>query len=141
MLGPLFIILSTIMSVSKHWQSITNAFEGGGVLDGIKRIGVVLLDSLLFPMQQFIELINQIPGIDISTGLIDDIRANLELDSPEQKAPVINNQQDRDEVRVSREEKINSQRLDLNINNNSSNDVDLESSGGIAGGIRLTAVL
>lgn len=52
-----------IASVVRHWESLKKAFTDGGILAGLKRIGVVLLDALLLPVQKLLELLSRVPGM------------------------------------------------------------------------------
>lgn len=52
-----------IASVVRHWESIKAAFTDGGILAGLKRIGIVLLDALLLPVQKLLELLSRVPGM------------------------------------------------------------------------------
>ncbi|MEG1574388.1 MAG: phage tail tape measure protein [Bacteroidales bacterium] len=61
--GPLGIIINIVTSFAKHWESIKTAFTDGGILAGIKRIGYVLIDAFLKPIQAFLELLAKIPGM------------------------------------------------------------------------------
>lgn len=81
---PIGIILSMIMSLKKNWDLIKNSFSGGGIIEGIKAIGRVLLDSLLAPMQQLLTMIDKIPGLDIAGDFaqqIQDFRNTLDVES------------------------------------------------------------
>lgn len=62
-LGPIGILINVIMSFKRHWDSIVEAFKTGGILAGLKRIGDVLMDSLLYPVEQFLRLVSKIPGV------------------------------------------------------------------------------
>ena len=70
-LGPLGLIISLIQSFRRHWDRITAAFERGGILAGLKSIKLAFFDALLQPVQQLIQLINKIPGIEIPTDFVD----------------------------------------------------------------------
>lgn len=63
MLGPIGWLINLIMNLRKHWDSIVSAFQTDGIIAGLKRIGVVIMDSMLYPIQQFLELIGSIPGV------------------------------------------------------------------------------
>ncbi|GLB51704.1 hypothetical protein NBRC110019_07430 [Neptunitalea chrysea] len=67
-LGPLGMIINIIQSFRRHWDSITEAFENGGIIAGLKRIGLVLLDALLMPVQQLLGLLSKIPGLGKLAG-------------------------------------------------------------------------
>lgn len=88
-MGPLGIIVSMVMSLVSHWDSIKEAFQDGGILAGIKRIGIVLLDAILKPVQQLLGWLAKIPGLGglASKGAdaIAGIRKKLELEEPKKK--------------------------------------------------------
>jgi TP901 family phage tail tape measure protein len=89
-MGPLGFVISLIQSFRKHWDSITDAFSKGGIVAGIKRIGLVLLDALLMPVQQLLELLSKIPGLGGLAGggakWIKEMRHNLALDENDKKS-------------------------------------------------------
>lgn len=87
-LGPIGLIISLIMSLRTHWDSIKQAFTDGGILGGLKRIGIVLLDTILYPVQKTLELLGKIPGMgalgDMASS-VEGLRGRLDLvPSPEQ---------------------------------------------------------
>lgn len=55
-LGPVGMVISAFKSIYDHWESIKTAFQTDGILGGLKRIGIVLLDAVLKPLQQILEL-------------------------------------------------------------------------------------
>lgn len=61
---PLTLVMNLIMSIKRHWDSIVDGFKNGGILEGLKRIGLTLLDAVLSPIQNLLEMIAEIPGID-----------------------------------------------------------------------------
>lgn len=62
LLGPLGIVIELIQSVRRNWGKVTDTFTSGGILAGIKAIGVTLLDVVLFPLQRILELAGNLPG-------------------------------------------------------------------------------
>ena len=60
-LGPLGWIVDLIMEFRDRWDNITQAFEQGGVLKGLKEIGKVLLSALIKPFEAFLRLLAKIP--------------------------------------------------------------------------------
>lgn len=86
LLGPIGFVVSAFMTLRDHWDSITAAFSGGGIIAGFKRIGIVILDVLLKPIQQLLELIAKIPGLGGLAGSgaasIKAMRAKMDLISP-----------------------------------------------------------
>lgn len=79
LLGPLGWVINLIMSFRRHWDSIVQAFQTDGIIGGLKRIGLVILDALLMPVQQLLELIAKIPGMKgIAGGAADWIKGQRE---------------------------------------------------------------
>jgi len=80
-LGPIGLVIALIMSLRKHWSSLVSVFKTDGIIAGFKRLGLVILDALLYPMQQFLKLISKIPGLGYLAGTgadkIQQLRNNL----------------------------------------------------------------
>ncbi len=66
--GPFIVIINLIQSFRRNWGMIQKAFKEGGIIGGIKAIGATLLDAVLMPLQQILELIARIPGADKLVG-------------------------------------------------------------------------
>lgn len=64
LLGPLGLVISLIQSFRRNWDMITEAFRTGGILEGLKAIGKTILDAVLMPIQQVLELIGKFTGAD-----------------------------------------------------------------------------
>lgn len=83
LLGPLGFIINLVQSFRRHWDSITEAFKNGGIIAGIKRIGLVILDAILMPIEQILNLLSKIPGLGKlalpAKSFITDLRKRLEL--------------------------------------------------------------
>jgi hypothetical protein len=90
-LGPIGLIINIIQSFRRNWEMVKEAFSTGGILGGLKAIGLVLLDSLLMPMQQLLEMISKIPGLSGIAGAaaakIASIREGLGVNTGETGAP------------------------------------------------------
>lgn len=61
-LGPIGRVISALKLIYDHWDSIKKAFQDGGIIEGFKRIGIVLLDVILQPIEQLLGLIAKLPG-------------------------------------------------------------------------------
>lgn len=89
-LGPIGWVINAFMILKNNWESIVEAFKTDGILEGLKRIGVVLLDTMLYPVQQFLTLLGKIPGFSFARKKAEKIQAmrdSLKLASPaKQKA-------------------------------------------------------
>lgn len=89
LMGPLGWIINVVQSFRRHWDSITDAFTNGGIVAGIKRIGLVLLDAILMPMEQLLSILSHIPGLgklaDGGKNMIAQLRSNLNLDENDEK--------------------------------------------------------
>lgn len=84
-MGPVGQVISAFKSIYDHWDSIKKAFQTEGILGGLKRIGVVLLDVLLKPLQQISGWIDQIFGTDLEAGF-KGLRKNMDLLNDSEKA-------------------------------------------------------
>lgn len=74
-MGPLGRVISMLKHLYDHWQSIKDAFQTDGIIAGFKRLGMVLLDVLLKPMQQILEMIKNWPIIgDSATKALDTLK-------------------------------------------------------------------
>lgn len=89
-MGPLGIIVNIIMTIKRNWDSIVEAFKGEGIIGGLKRIGLVLLDTILHPVQELLGILSHIPGLGKLAGrgeqIIQNLRKSLNLITPEEKA-------------------------------------------------------
>ena len=88
-LGPIGMIVNLVMTIKRYWDSITDAFTNGGFIEGVKQIGRALLDLILYPVQQLLELLSKIPGLGRLAAkgfdFIKEMRANLNMIDPEKK--------------------------------------------------------
>ncbi|MDD3458551.1 MAG: phage tail tape measure protein [Weeksellaceae bacterium] len=56
-LGPIGYVIGAIKSLKDNWESVKEAFTTDGIIDGLKRLNLVLYDAILKPMQQIFELL------------------------------------------------------------------------------------
>ena len=54
LLGPIGMLISAFMMIKRHWDSIVEAFKSEGILGALKRIGLVLLDVIMHPLQKIV---------------------------------------------------------------------------------------
>jgi hypothetical protein len=91
-LGPIGLVVSAFKSLYDHWESIKSAFQTDGIVGGLKRIGIVLLDALLKPLQQILELAAKIDPTGLAQKGLDKIkqfRESSNLITPGEKDPKI----------------------------------------------------
>ncbi len=92
-MGPIGWVVNGIMAIKDHWDSISQAFTTEGIIGGLKRIGIVLLDVLLKPVQQLLEMIAKIPGLEKIAGSgaksIKDLRKSMDLITPGESAKAL----------------------------------------------------
>jgi len=83
LLGPLGWVINLVQSFRRHWESVVQAFKTDGILGGLKRIGQVMLDAVLMPLQQLLELASKLPGVGNLAGKaaekIEALRSRLNL--------------------------------------------------------------
>lgn len=79
----LMLIINLVQSFRRHWDDIKQAFTDGGFLAGIKMIGLTILDAILMPVQQLLEILSHIPGLgqlaQFGADKIEELRGNLDL--------------------------------------------------------------
>ncbi|WP_312395724.1 phage tail tape measure protein [Chryseobacterium sp.] len=78
LLGPIGLIISAFKNIYDKWDSIKEAFKSEGIIGGLKRLGTVLLDVLLKPLQQVSGWIDKIFNTDLSSG-VKKLRGELDL--------------------------------------------------------------
>ncbi len=61
-LGPIGRVISALKLIWDHWDSIKKSFQDGGIIGGLNRIGQVLFDVLLQPIEQLLNLLSRLPG-------------------------------------------------------------------------------
>lgn len=74
-LGPIGLVINAFKSIYDHWESIKTAFKTEGIIGGLKRIGMVILDAILKPMQQLFEMV----GLDSLAAKLAKFRAENKL--------------------------------------------------------------
>lgn len=82
LMAPIAMVKSVFESIYNSVANIYNAFTGGGIVAGIKSIGVAILDMLLAPVQKLLEILSYIPGLGYLAGMgadaIQDFRTSLQ---------------------------------------------------------------
>jgi TP901 family phage tail tape measure protein len=61
--GPFGFIISIVNELRNSWGDIVEAFQGEGIIGGLKKIGGVLLSAVLAPVQGLLECLTWIPGL------------------------------------------------------------------------------
>nr|DAK16288.1 MAG TPA: minor tail protein [Caudoviricetes sp.] len=89
LLGPIGMLISAFMMIKRHWDSIVEAFKSEGILGGFKRIGLVLLDVIMAPLQKILGWVAELTGWEWAanaSGSVEEFRRNMDLVSDEEKA-------------------------------------------------------
>lgn len=61
--GVFLLLVSVIASVWRNWDMLVSSFKNGGIIEGLKAIGKVLLDAVLWPLQKILQIASHIPGV------------------------------------------------------------------------------
>lgn len=130
-MGPLGFVISLVQSFRKNWDLVKASFAEGGILKGLLTIGKVILDAILMPVQQLLELLGKIPGLKIATTGAEKIEAfRNRLFEQEQallpKEELSTTKTTAAQESISREERITKSQATLNINNNTENDISYD---------------
>lgn len=118
------LIVSLVASLWRNWDMIVKSFRDGGIIAGIKAIGVAILDSVLAPLQYVLSLIAKITGADwaksAATG-IEKFRTDLGVDVNGNAAvtPAVNSKKVEQDAMVSRTESTQKQNVTIDINDSS----------------------
>lgn len=126
-LGPIGLIIGLIQSLRKNWEMVKNAFKTGGIIGGLKAIGKVFLDVILFPVQQLLQLLSKLPGKIGSAAekgalKIQETRENLGVNTgPKEVAQSVQEPANIDKVKSETfteqiTKKVEQQNLNININ-------------------------
>ena len=89
LLGPIGRVISAIVLIGKHWDSIVEAFRSEGILAGFRRISTVLLDVIMAPLQKILGWVAELTGWEWAanaSGSVEEFRKNMDLVSNEEKA-------------------------------------------------------
>lgn len=111
------LIIGLVMSFYNNWQMIVDAFKNKGILGGLLAIGKVLLDVILNPLQQILEVISKVTGFDWAADAakgVKEFRASLDLNTGDQIEPTnpqAERQQQMNEVVMNRNNNVS---LDIN---------------------------
>jgi tape measure domain-containing protein len=148
LLGPLGLIINLIQAFRRNWDMITEAFSKGGILGGLKAIGKVLLDSVLMPLQQILELIAKATGAEWATNgaagiklMREQLGVNTTTDeSGNLLPPPINPRATQADV-TNEQITTNKQSVGITIDNNTDNPVAAKLGGGLVIPIRTTSTM
>ncbi|MCQ2087884.1 MAG: phage tail tape measure protein [Bacilli bacterium] len=108
LLGPIGMVLSVINSIVESFDNIKKAFSDGGILAGIKQIGMAILSGILAPIENMLNMLSNIPGIGKYFAMGADKVSGLR--NTMNSAPVTQGER----MAYSREETYNS--VDVNVN-------------------------
>lgn len=116
LLGPLGLVINQIQAFRRNWDMVSEAFSKGGVLAGFKAIGVVILDSLLMPLQQVLGLIESFTGLSLGAASIGNLRAELGVVTEDKET--LNPEAAKQDALVSKisEEKSETKDINLTVN-------------------------
>lgn len=133
---PIGFIVNLIKDIGAQWSVVTNAFKSGGILAGLKQIGSSILSLLLKPIESLLKLVGKIPGLSFVSDIADnitDFRTDLgggvaPAESSGVRDPSITSEVVREQNFVERLESETTRTNDfnLNINNNTGLDADLD---------------
>lgn len=85
LMGPIGWLNNAFMILKNNWASVVEAFKTDGIWGGLKRLGTVLLDVILYPVQQILELLGKIPGFSSAkkgAEKMQGLRDGLKLTTP-----------------------------------------------------------
>ncbi|MES2287268.1 MAG: phage tail tape measure protein [Bacteroidota bacterium] len=136
-MGPLGLVISMIESFRRNWEMVKKAFSEGGILEGLKAVGRVLLDAILQPVQSLLEMLAKIPGLgDLATAganKIKEIRQSLDVNMAGDDKEVL------DSPAQTTSDAAKNGKLDVNINDAGGNVKDTKYKGKLDVGVKTTS--
>jgi len=67
-LGPIGLAIQAVVSLVGHWNNIKAGFTDGGMIVGIKAIGLAIVDFMLAPLRGVFQLLSKLPFIGNVAG-------------------------------------------------------------------------
>ena len=140
-LGPIGLVINVIQSFRRNWDMVVNAFKTGGIMGALKAIGKVLLDALLMPVQQLLNLLSKVPGMAnlASKGVdkIQQMRDALGVNTGDSK-PVLSSSEVKQGQVTNENINTTNNKLDINVNDPGGNVKSTKSKGPIPIPVRTT---
>ncbi len=131
-LGTVGMLISVIITLIRHWDDVVDAFTKGGLIDGIKAIGKVIVDAVLYPIQQLLQIIGKIKGLSFIGAAGDQIEAfrnSLWADPAQDPADASKIITTNDSTRSASADSTSSVGVSIDINNKSGHTVKARSKG------------
>lgn len=91
-MGPIGLVIGAFKSLYDHWDSIKKAFQTDGIIGGLKRMAIVLMDVMLKPLQQILELVAKLDPTGLAQKGADKLKAFREsqnLVTPGENTPKV----------------------------------------------------
>ncbi|TGN26744.1 phage tail tape measure protein [Empedobacter tilapiae] len=129
-LGPIGWVINAFIAIKDHWDSIVEAFKTDGIIGGLIRIHIVLMDRFLKPLQQILETIQEFDPTGLSTKAlkrINQIRIENKLVTDGEKSKLMKQGNDAllsiftPEIQNTLNNKVNSGKRSLYTNQNKVN--------------------
>ncbi|QAR30654.1 phage tail tape measure protein [Ornithobacterium rhinotracheale] len=102
LLGPIGWLIIIIKKLYDGWGKVKDAFTIGGIMGALKQIGKTLLDAVLQPVQQLLEILSYIPGLGHLAGkganFIEGLRKNLGAIDPSKESGESKKEEDKPTV-------------------------------------------
>lgn len=126
---PLALAIMLVQSFRRNWEHIVDSFKNGGIIEGLKAIGATLIDALLMPLSQILEIISKITGADWASSALKDVEtfrkqlgANVttEEDGSTRNAPILTTETERHEA-ITKMLSVERQKASLEITDNTGN--------------------
>lgn len=89
LMGPIGMVISAFEMIRRHWDSIVEAFESDGIIGALSRIGTVLLDVVMHPLQRILGWVAELTDWEwakAATGSVEEFRQKNELITQNEKS-------------------------------------------------------
>lgn len=92
LMGPIGMLISGILLIKRHWDSIVEAFKADGMIGALKRIGIVLLDVIMHPLERILGWVAELTGWDwakSAANSVNEFRAKNDLITADERTPIL----------------------------------------------------
>lgn len=87
--GPIGMLINSLVLIYRNWDSIVEAFKSDGIIAGFKRIGLVLIDTIMHPLQRILGWVAELTGwewAEDAAGSVEEFRKKYDLITVDEKS-------------------------------------------------------
>lgn len=122
--GPFGFLINMIQSFRRNWEDLVGAFKTGGLAAGLSKIGLIITDAILMPLQQVLKIVYSLTGAKWAGNAYSEVEkfrsamgVNVTTDENGKAiTPAVNPKQAEQNAMISRTESTQRQNVSIDIN-------------------------